>query len=91
MNLSLVGNIFQALGSFTLLYSYIPQITQLVKTKKSGDINTQFWLVLTFGLACIATNMFISKVPIFIFLTQALNVILALITLILVIRYKKNN
>lgn len=85
----LIGNIFQSLGSLLLLYSYIPQIGQLIKIKRSGDMNTQFWAVLTIGLGCIAGNMYISKVPFFIFFTQAFNAVLALITLILVIKYKK--
>lgn len=38
----LIGNIFQSLGSVLLLYSYMPQIGQLIKTKRSGDMNTQF-------------------------------------------------
>lgn len=90
MNLELIGNIFQGLGSITLLYSYVPQIGQLIKTKRSKDINTQFWAILTFGLMCITINMYISQVPFFIFFTQALNSILAFVTLILVIKYKKN-
>ncbi|MGL4762802.1 MAG: hypothetical protein ACRCWG_15375 [Sarcina sp.] len=88
--MKLLGNILQGLGSLTLLYSYIPQIGQLIKTKKSGDINTQFWAVLTFGLACISGNMYISGVPFFILFTQVLNAILAFVTLMLVLKYKKN-
>ena len=88
--MSLIGNILQTLGSLTLLYSYVPQIGQLVRTKRSGDINTQFWAVLTFGLACISGNMYISGVPIFILLTQVFNTVLAFVTLMLVLKYKKN-
>lgn len=88
MDLSLIGNIFQTIGSVTLLYSYIPQIIQLVRTKRSDDINTQFWAILTIGLTCISINMYISNVQIFILITQVLNAVLALISFILVIKYK---
>lgn len=89
MDLKLIGNLLQLIGSATLLYSYIPQIIQLVKTKKSEDLNTTFWGVLTLGLACITGNMAISGVPTLILFTQGLNAVLAGVTLYLVIKYKK--
>ena len=89
MELSILGNLLQIIGSLTLLYSYLPQILQLIKTKKSEDMNIQFWLVLTIGLVCISGNMLISGVPVFILLTQVLNAVFALITLILVVKYKR--
>ncbi|MDU4051037.1 MAG: PQ-loop domain-containing transporter [Clostridium perfringens] len=89
MDLGLIGNLLQTLGSLTLLYSYLPQIFQLIKTRRSEDMNIQFWGVLTLGLVCIAGNMFISNVPNFILFTQLLNAVFALITLILVIKYKE--
>ena len=89
MNLEMIGNLLQTVGSVALLYSYIPQIIQLIKTKKSEDLSTQFWIVITLGLACITGNMMISKVPVFIVATQLGNTVLAGITLALVLTYKR--
>ncbi len=89
MNSQLIGTLLQIAGSLTLLYSYLPQIIQLIKTKETKGMNIQFWLVLTFGLVCITGNMVLSKVPLFILATQGANALLALITLILVVKYKR--
>lgn len=86
--MNIVGNLFQFGGSILLLGGYFPQIKQLYKTKKSDDISLPFWIILTSGLFCIAINMFISKVPVFIFTTQFLNALIALWTTILVKNYK---
>jgi len=86
--MNILGNLFQFGGSILLLGGYIPQIKQLYKTKKSNDISLSFWIILTSGLFCITINMFISKVPILIFLTQLLNALIALWTTILVKKYK---
>lgn len=84
----IIGNIAQVLGSCTLVYSYFPQLIKLIKSKSSAGMNIQFWVILTAGLACIGTNLTIANVNLFIQLTQWFNVILALMTLILVIKYK---
>ena len=89
MNLEMIGNLLQTAGSVALLYSYIPQVIQLIKTKKSDDLSTQFWIIITFGLACITGNMAIAGVPLFILATQFGNTILAAITLALVLKYKR--
>jgi len=86
--MNILGNLFQFGGSILLLGGYFPQIKQLYKTKKSDDISSSFWAILTTGLFCIAINMFISKVPILIFLTQLLNALIALWTTVLVKKYK---
>lgn len=87
-----IGNIAQFLGSCTLVYSYFPQLIKLVKAKDSSGMNIQFWAILTVGLACVGTNLTIANVNLFIQGTQWFNVVLALITLILVVKYrpKKN-
>jgi uncharacterized protein with PQ loop repeat len=87
--LAILGNILQTLGSALLLGGYVPQIKQLYKTKKSEDISTSFWVILTSGLLCIALNMLISGVPVFIFVTQVLNFLVALWTTLLVVKYKR--
>lgn len=83
------GNIAQALGSCTLIYSFFPQIYKLVKAKNADGMNLQYWAILTVGVACIAINLTISKVNIFIQITQWLNVVLALIVLLISSNYKR--
>ncbi|MGL5764454.1 MAG: PQ-loop domain-containing transporter [Sarcina sp.] len=86
--MQLWGQIFQVLGSILLLYSYVPQVISLIKSKNADGISTQFWFILTIGLGCVAANMAISNVPMLMLLTQIANTICALVTLILVIKYK---
>ncbi|MGL4742443.1 MAG: PQ-loop domain-containing transporter [Sarcina sp.] len=82
------GQIFQVLGSILLLYSYVPQVISLIKSKNANGISTQFWFILTIGLGCVAANMAISGVPMLMLLTQIANTICALVTLVLVMKYK---
>lgn len=91
MSIDTLGQILQVLGSVTLLYSYVPQVVQLIKTKNAEGISAQFWLILTIGLTCVAANMGISGVPTLMFLTQVANALTSFATLMLVIKYKKNN
>lgn len=85
------GNLAQVIGCSTLVYAYFPQIIRLIKNKNSQGMNLQFWIILTIGLACVGVNMTINKENIFIQGTQWFNVCLALIVLILSIKYRKNN
>lgn len=83
------GIIAQFLGSCTLLYSFLPQIYKLFKNKNSDGMNLQYWSILTIGLTCIAINLAINKVNYFIQGTQWLNIVLALIVLVLSVKYRK--
>lgn len=85
----LIGNLAQTIGSILLLLSYAPQIKSLIVTKEVEGVSQNFWLILTIGLALISLNMYLSEVQLFILLTQVGNTILALITLLLVMKYKK--
>lgn len=83
------GQLFQILGSITLLYSYVPQVLSLIKNKNAEGISVQFWVILTIGLSCVAANMAISGVPFLMLITQISNAICAMATLLLVLKYKK--
>ena len=89
MNLNDWGNIAQVLGSATLVYAYFPQIYSLVRYKNADGMNLQFWTILTIALACIGVNLSISGVNYFIQGTQWFNVLLALIVLLLSIKFQK--
>lgn len=90
MSLDTWGNIAQVLGSCTLVYAYFPQIYRLVKNKDANGMNLQFWTILTIALACIGVNLSIVGVNGFIQFTQWFNVVLALIVLLLSIKYKSD-
>ncbi len=88
-DLQFIGNVAQLLGSLTLIYSFLPQIYKLIKLKNADGINLQYWTILTVGVACIAVNLTISNVNIFIQFTQWFNVVLAFIVLFLSNKYQK--
>ncbi|WP_197276548.1 PQ-loop domain-containing transporter [Clostridium massiliamazoniense] len=88
MDKYLIGTIAQVLGSCTLMYAYFPQIIRLLKTKDATGVSPKFWSKLTLGLSCVAINLTISKVNIFIQCTQWFNVFLAFTVLMLAIKYK---
>ncbi len=89
MSIYFWGNLAQVLGCCTLVYAYFPQIIRLIKKKNSEGMNLQFWVILTIGLACVAINMTIDNVNIFILGTQWFNVCLAFIVFVLAAKYKK--
>ncbi len=89
MSMYFWGNLAQVLGCCTLVYAYFPQIIRLIKNKNSDGMNLQFWTILTIGLACVAINMTIDNVNIFILGTQWFNVFLAFIVLVLAAKFKK--
>lgn len=95
MDKYLIGTIAQVLGSCTLMYAYFPQIIRLIKTKDATGISPKFWSKLSIGLTCVAINLTISKVNIFIQGTQWFNVCLAYTVLFLSIKFnpdsKKSN
>lgn len=91
MDIYFWGNLAQVIGCCTLIYAYFPQIIRLVKNKNSEGMNIQFWVILTIGLACVGVNMTIDEANIFIQGTQWFNVCLALIVLVLTVKYRKNN
>lgn len=90
MDMYFWGNVAQVLGSCTLVYAYFPQIFRLFKSKDAEGMNLQFWTILTIGLCCVAINMTISDVNVFIQGTQWFNVFLSFVVLILSITYKQS-
>lgn len=88
MDKYMIGTIAQILGSCTLVYAYFPQIIRLFKTKDATGVSPKFWSKLSLGLTCVALNLTISKVNVFIQATQWFNVFLAYTVLTLSIKYK---
>ena len=84
-----MGNLINTLGAFFLIASYLPQITMLLKTKNSNGMSVSFWVILIIGMTGLLINMVISGASLMVWLTQAINILLAAIVLVLVLRYRK--
>lgn len=89
MDIKLIGNLINMVGAFFLVASYLPQITMLLKTKKSDGMSVSFWVILIIGMTGLLINMIISGASLMVWLTQVINILLAAIVLALVLRYRK--
>lgn len=89
MNLIIIGNLINTIGAIFLVYSYIPQITMLLKRKNSDGMSVKFWIILIIGMLGMLINMVISGASLFVILTQVINIALAGIVLVLVLKYRK--
>lgn len=75
-----------------LTISYVPQIMQLYKTKSAEDINKRFWYIMNFALTMttiLAIDTFITTGSIAMLVAQGLNLILAIVVLVQVLYYQK--
>jgi len=86
-------NWLPVIGTVFLTICYIPQIIQLHKTKETAGMNLIFWLSLDMALLILTMNTYI----IFLvhgtwgaFVTETLNLVLALYVTILVFYYRYN-
>lgn len=89
MDLIIIGNLINTIGAIFLVYSYIPQITMLLKRKNSDGMSVKFWIILIIGMLGMLINMIISGASLFVILTQVINIALAGIVLMLVLKYRK--
>ena len=89
-----IGTIINIIGGVLLIYSFLPQIYTILKTKSPGNNSIQYWTIMTFGIFCICINQFICNVPKVQLIIQSVNVVFAVFTTILIIHYaqreKKN-
>ncbi|MDQ0149420.1 hypothetical protein ACFO6R_09830 [Eubacterium multiforme] len=88
------GTIINIIGGVLVIYSFLPQIYTILKTKSPGNNSKQYWIIMTFGICCICINQFICNVPKVQLIIQSINVVFAIFTTILIIHYaqkeKKN-
>lgn len=82
-----IGTIINIIGGILLIYSFIPQISTLLKEKSPGNNSIQYWVIMTFGITCIGINQFICNVPKVQLITQSVNVIFAIFTTILIVHF----
>ncbi|ENK1243277.1 hypothetical protein ACFLKB_09815 [Clostridium sp. FAM 1755] len=81
------GTIINIIGGILLLYSFLPQIYIILKTKSPGNNSIQYWIIMTFGISCICINQFICEVPRVQLIIQSINVVFAILTTILIIYF----
>lgn len=83
----IVATIFMA-------YCYVPQIIQTIKTKKVRDLNLPFWINLNIALTLLLTNsilLFTQNGNFGYVVSYIVNEGCALIMLILILKYRKND
>ena len=86
------GEAIQFLGGIFMVITYIPQILMLLRTKSAENQSKTFWILLIISLSTFTYNavlLYIFKGALSVLVTQALNLILALIILALLIKYSK--
>lgn len=87
-------NILPLLSGLLLTISYVPQIITTVRTKNVEGIDRNFWLLISaalFGLTVSTGAVWYYKGTYGNFITEAVNVSLALTMLFLVMKYRKKN
>ena len=86
------GEAIQFLGGIFMVITYIPQILMLLRTKSAENQSKTFWILLIISLSTFTYNavlLYIFKGVLSVLVTQALNLILALIILALLTKYSK--
>ncbi|HDK7156642.1 TPA: hypothetical protein PTV43_001774 [Clostridium botulinum] len=83
------GTIINIIGGVLVLYSFLPQIYTISKTKSTGNNSIQYWIIMTLGIACICINQFICEVPKVQLIIQSINVIFAILTTALIVYFSE--
>ena len=81
------GTVMNIIGGILIIYSFLPQIYTLFKTKSPGNNSIQYWVIMTFGITCICLNQFICNVPKVQLITQSVNVIFAVFSTVLIVHF----
>lgn len=85
----MLGNILLSIVSFCTFISYLPQTLKLIKTKKSGDLSIQSWILWVISsLSYTIYAIIVSKDGMLIFETS-LELFFCLLILSLSIKYRK--
>ncbi len=86
--------LFQLVGGIILSFGWIPQILQMIKTKSAKDLNQNtFWLLFTgIGLMEVyAVSLAMDGVGYAFLITNSLSLVLIVIILALIMKYRHNN
>lgn len=82
-------NIITVLASILLAVSYIPQIIKLRETESVEGISLSFWIILDLTLGCFV-YLAIQSGDVRMLLMQSINLLLAMIVTMQVLRYKED-
>lgn len=85
-------NLLPSIAGILLGICYIPQIIKTYKTKNVEGMSVSFWAILNVALLCLVANAFVvyQKTHVWGYLvTECFNEGLALVMLIMVIKYRK--
>lgn len=85
-------NYLPTIATVFLVAAYIPQVVKTYRTKNVEGISLQFWLLINIALTCLlinATVIFIKFGTWGYMVTEIFNEGLALVMLIMVIKYRK--
>jgi uncharacterized protein with PQ loop repeat len=84
-------NILPQIGTFLIGAMYIPQVLKTYKTKDVRSMSLLFWIMLVIALSTMTANaivVFIVYHTYGLLITEAVNLVLALIVLIQVLLYR---
>ena len=82
-------NVITVLASILLAVSYVPQIVKIFQTESVEGISLSFWLILDLTLACFV-YLAIQSGDVRMLLMQSINLLLAMIVTMQVLRYKED-
>jgi uncharacterized protein with PQ loop repeat len=85
-------NILPTIAGILLGVTYIPQIMKTYKTKDVSSMSLSFWIILNCALLCLVVNaevVFLTKGVWGLIATEVFNEGLALVMLIMVLKYRK--
>lgn len=87
-------NLLPQIGTVLIGAMYIPQIYKTAKTKDVSGMSVAFWIMLVIALATMTANalvVFITLGTFGLLITEAVNLILAIVVLIQVLKYRKKD
>lgn len=92
MMINFLLNLLPTIAGILLGICYIPQIAKTYRTKDVESMSTAFWIILNFALTFLVINavvVFMTSGVWGYMVTEVFNEGLALVTLIMVLKYRK--
>lgn len=79
------------LSSFILIVAYVPQITELRKTKNADGVSNLFWVSISLSTSYSLFNLFVTDTHYYVMITQFFNAAIAFYVLQKVLRLKSSD
>lgn len=87
-------NLLPQIGTFLIGAMYVPQIWKTHKTKDVTGMSVAFWIMLVIALTTMTANalvVFIALGTFGLLITESVNLVLAIVVLIQVLKYRKKS